>query len=108
MQQRFETSPGDRNRTDEHALPVYQDGHDLHPIIRHAALATPSDWVDAIVVSSSEDGTIELSPMDNARTVRCWHHADLSNMVPTGTPVALHNIYPVLAVGDEILSIRAL
>jgi hypothetical protein len=85
---------------------VFEDGHDLHPIIRQAALATPSQWIDALVDSISPDGRIALTGLlDGARAVR-WHHGDVSGLLAQGSPVALHSVYGVLAVGDELLSVR--
>ncbi|MCU1528810.1 MAG: hypothetical protein JWP75_2573 [Frondihabitans sp.] len=85
----------------------FDEGHDLHPIIRRAALATPSQWVDAVVVTASVDGTVSLVRLEDSSPVVLWHHADLGDIVEPGSPVALHGVYGVLAIGDELVSVRA-
>ncbi|GAA4668491.1 hypothetical protein [Frondihabitans cladoniiphilus] len=88
-------------------MPVFEDGHDLHPIIRRAALATSTKWVDALVTSAAANGRIELRAFATGETLVRWHHADLGEVLAAGTPVAVHELYSVLAVGDELLSVRA-
>jgi hypothetical protein len=88
-------------------METFDDGHELHPIIRRAALATASHWVDAVVVSSSADGRIRLASFDDATVVERWHHADLTGVLAPGTPVAFHSVYAALAVGERLVSVRA-
>ena len=83
---------------------MFDDGYALHPIARQAAVATPSQWEDAFVVSASEDGWIELADLDG-RTIRCWHFDDLRGVLTPGSPVAVHSLYGVLAVEDELLNV---
>ncbi|WP_382307140.1 hypothetical protein [Herbiconiux sp. UC225_62] len=88
-------------------MATFDEGHELHPIIRRAASATPSQWVDALIVSASSDGWIEFVTLHDATVGQRWHHTDLSDVLVAGSPVAVHGLYGVLAVGDEFLSVRA-
>ena len=83
---------------------MFDDGYALHPIARQAAIATPSHWVDAFVVSAHEDGRIELAEL-TGEALRCWHFDDLRAVLTPGAPVAVHALYGVLAVGDELLNV---
>lgn len=83
---------------------MFDDGYALHPIARQAAIATPSHWVDAFVVSAHADGRIELADL-GGETIRCWHFDDLREVLTPGSPVAVHALYGVLAVGDELLNV---
>lgn len=83
---------------------MFDDGYALHPITRQAAISTPSHWVDAFVVSASGDGWIDLAGL-GGETVRCWHFDDLRDVLTPGSPVAVHQLYGVLAVGDELLNV---
>lgn len=83
---------------------MFDDGYALHPIARQAALATPSHWVDVFVVSAGEDGWIELADLDGG-SLRGWHFDDLREVLTPGAPVAVHPLYGVIAVGDELLSL---
>lgn len=80
-------------------------GHDLHPVQRRLAAATPSRWIDAIAGETSPDGWLELRPLDGAPTFRVWHHEHLAGAVHPGAPVAVHPRYHVLASGSEWLSV---
>ncbi len=73
-------------------------GHDLHPLQRLVAAATPSAWVDAFVADTGDDGWVTLRAADDGRAVRVWHHGSLAGLVE-GEPVALHPTYHVLALG---------
>lgn len=83
---------------------MFDDGYALHPIARQAAIATPSHWRDAFVVSAREDGWIDLADFDGG-TISCWHFDDLRALLTPGSPVAVHSVYGVLAVGDELLNV---
>ncbi|UFS59132.1 hypothetical protein [Subtercola endophyticus] len=82
-----------------------EEGHSLHPMRRRLAAATPSKWADALVVSVSADGWVELFSVETGATARVWHHESLTHAVRVGEPVALHTTYNVLAVGSEWRSV---
>jgi len=88
-------------------MSAFDDGNELHPIIRRAALATASQWVDALVVRADADGHVSLVRLDDGAPESRWHHDDLSGVLTPGTPVALHSVYGVLALGDSLVSVRA-
>ncbi|HEY0118518.1 MAG TPA: hypothetical protein VGC04_07050 [Cellulomonas sp.] len=75
-------------------------GHDLHPLQRVVAAATPSSWVDAWVGEATPDGWATLHAADDDRVIRVWHHEPLAGLTP-GEPVALHRTYHVLALGPR-------
>ncbi|WP_426622942.1 hypothetical protein ACPPVW_09810 [Leifsonia sp. McL0607] len=83
---------------------MFDDGYALHPITRRAAIATPSHWVDALVVSARADGWVELAEL-GGEAIRCWHFDDLREVLTPGFPVAVHALYGVLAFGDELLNV---
>ncbi|HEV7567110.1 MAG TPA: hypothetical protein VGO31_14260 [Microbacteriaceae bacterium] len=87
-------------------------GHGLNFIQLRIASATRSRWTDAIVHETTDNGWIALAPLasdaardtadsDTAGTdiIWVWHHADLTNTIRVGDPVALHDLYNVLAAG---------
>ncbi|MCU1526054.1 MAG: uncharacterized protein JWO18_2948 [Microbacteriaceae bacterium] len=80
-------------------------GYELHPIQRQAAIATPSRWRDALVVSAEADGAIEVFDIESESTRNLWHFADLTGFVSAGEPVSLHADYDVLAIGDAYFSV---
>lgn len=81
------------------------EGHTLHPMRRRLAAATSSKWADALVVSVSADGWVELVSVETGALARVWHHENLGDAVRAGEPVALHSTYSVLAVGHEWRSV---
>jgi hypothetical protein len=78
-------------------------GHDLLPVQRVVAAATPSSWVDAFVGTVEGDGWITLHAADDERTFRVWHHDALT--LGGGEPVALHVTYHVLALGRRWVNV---
>lgn len=78
-------------------------GHDLHPIQRVLAAATPSSWLDAVVGEATPDGWATLHVVADGRSVRVWHHEALG--LAAGEPVALHATYHVLAQGRRWRSV---
>lgn len=86
-----------------HAAP----GHDLHPIQRRLAAATPSRWVDAIAGDVTDDGWLEIRPLDGSPASRVWHHEHLADIVHPGEPVALHGRYHVLVAAAGWLNVAA-
>jgi len=75
-------------------------GHELAPIQERVAAATPSKWTDAVVVSVSTGGWVEVALVASNDSVILWNHADLTGSLSVGDAVALHSVYDVLAVGD--------
>jgi hypothetical protein len=75
----------------------------LNLVQLRVASATRSRWTDAIVHETTDTGWIALAPLttDDASNelVWVWHHADLTNAIGVGDPVALHDLYNVLAAG---------
>lgn len=77
----------------------YSPGHALHLIQARIASATPSDWDDALVEhADAETGHLVVRTLDGT-THELWNRAGAALEAPTGTPVALHGRYGVLAVG---------
>lgn len=74
-------------------------GHGLSLMQERLAAATPSKWVDAVVVSVSAAGWVEVGLLSDDSTVVLWNHADLTNQIGVGDPVAVHAVYDVLATG---------
>ena len=74
-------------------------GHALAPIQERLASATPSKFADAVVVSVSTAGWIEVGLLVDDSTVVLWNHADLTDDIAVGEPVALHPVYDVLVAG---------
>ncbi|HEY0259703.1 MAG TPA: hypothetical protein VGC18_07620 [Lacisediminihabitans sp.] len=83
----------------------FETGYELHPIQRQAAIATPGRWRDGLLVGAASDGAIEIYDLEAATSRVLWHHADLTGMLETGEPVALHADYDVLAAGGSYYSV---
>jgi hypothetical protein len=75
-------------------------GHGLSLIQERVASATPSKWADAVVLTVSAAGWIEVAVVSDDSTIVLWNHADHSDSIEVGDPVALHQVYDVLAVGS--------
>ncbi|MFT4233958.1 MAG: hypothetical protein QM607_02995, partial [Microbacterium sp.] len=60
----------------------------------------------AIAGAVDADGWLELFSLEGASFARIWHHEHLDQHVAPGEPVALHEAYHVLAVGDAWLNVR--
>ena len=82
----------------------YETGYELNPIQRLAAVATASQWRDAVVTGISPDGWIDLVDLDTQTASRAWHYESTS--VSVGEPVSVHEQYGVLAVGRALFSVR--
>jgi hypothetical protein len=80
-------------------------GYQLHPIQRRAAIATPSQWRDALVVGATASGTITVYDLASDTTDTLWHFADLTDVLPVGEPVSVHEEYGVLAIGERYFSV---
>ncbi|MRG60494.1 hypothetical protein GE115_11545 [Agromyces sp. CFH 90414] len=79
-------------------------GHGLNRLQARLAQATPSKWVDAVVVGADDDGFVAVADLGGGIR-RLWHHAPLAGALAPGEPVAVHAVYGVLARGDERLSV---
>jgi hypothetical protein len=80
-------------------------GYQLHPIQRLAAIATGSQWRDALVIEATASGTITVYDLASDTTKTLWHFADLTEYLPVGEPVSVHEEYGVLAIGEHYLSV---
>ncbi|KAA9111667.1 hypothetical protein F6B43_04770 [Microbacterium rhizomatis] len=80
---------------------TFAPGHAMHLIQSRLASATPSEWVDAIVASIDDAGAAELSTVADGAALLVWSGAGAADALEVGTPVAVHERYHVLAVGDR-------
>ncbi|MFK3678064.1 hypothetical protein ACI2IP_10040 [Microbacterium sp. NPDC090218] len=77
----------------------YAPGHALHLIQARIASATAAEWVDGIVESSDPaSGDLVVRTLDGAAHA-LWNGSGTALEAASGTPVALHARYAVLAVG---------
>ncbi|WP_240665962.1 hypothetical protein [Agromyces sp. LHK192] len=79
-------------------------GHGLNRVQARLAQATPSRWLDAVVVDTDADGFVHIATLDGA-VRRLWHHEPLGEALTAGEPVALHAVYGVLAHGTTRRSV---
>lgn len=78
----------------------FAPGHALHLIQSRLASATPSDWVDAIVDHADPAaGTVIVRTVQDGEPIALWSGSGAADAVQTGSPVALHARYHVLASG---------
>lgn len=80
------------------------NGHGISPIRARAAAATPSGWRDAIVAAVDAGGWIALHLLETDELRWAWNHGEVG--VGIGSPVAVHEVYHVLAVGAARFSLR--
>ena len=80
-------------------------GHALPLIQQRVSAATPSKWRDAIVTAVTHTGWIAITTLDDHTRVWVWNHADLGAVASVGDPVALHDVYHVLAIGAERVNV---
>jgi hypothetical protein len=79
-------------------------GHGVNAVQARLAHATPSKWIDAIVLGIDSAGFVTV--VDLAGGIRrLWHHAPLGDVLAVGEPVAVHEVYGVLAHGEHRLSV---
>jgi hypothetical protein len=83
------------SHSDEDSCVLTEAGHTVSAIRLVVSAATPSKWRDGIVTRVSGD----------SGWLRVWNHSDLSTLLRTGEPVALHALYGILAVGAERFSV---
>lgn len=87
----------------------YAPGHALHLIQARLASATPTEWIDGIVVSAdAATGVVAVTSLLDDRRLEVWSGAGAASAVTPGTPVALHGRYDVLAVGRARFNIAPL
>lgn len=84
---------------------VEAPGHAVGFMQRRIADASPRHWRDGIVESVSVDGWVRVRTLIDDESVSIWNHAHLGSTVATGSPVALHALYNVLAVGAERVNV---
>jgi hypothetical protein len=82
-------------------------GHALSFLQQRVASATATKWRDAVVSLVLPDGWVQLTTIDDRGTVWVWHHADLTGALHPGEPVALHEVYHVLALGRSWLNVAS-
>ena len=80
-------------------------GHRLHAMQERLAGATASKWVDAIVVETDVDGFATVAEFASGRLRRLWHHDAFDGVLIVGEPVAVHDVYGVLAHGGRRFSV---
>ncbi|MGO4783735.1 hypothetical protein [Cryobacterium sp. W22_MBD10_FK3] len=104
------------NHTGAHGCVNQGAGHATRPIHVRVAEATPSKWADGVVLRATSDGWIGIALLERddeadgaldggAPTVWVWNHADLTQDLSVGAPVALHSVYNVLASGRSRISV---
>lgn len=75
-------------------------GHALHAVQLRLAAATPSQWVDALVVGVRRGGWVDAVTLGGT-AVTVWNHGDLAAVVSAGQPIAVHAVYNVLSAGSR-------
>ena len=82
-------------------------GHGLHAMQERLASTTTSKWIDTIVIAVDADGFATLAEFGAGADAlrRVWHHGAFDGALVVGEPVALHDVYGVLARGGERFSV---
>lgn len=88
------------------ACSSFAPGHAVHLIQQRLVSATPAEWVDALVGSVGDEGTVVLHTLDGD-IVSLWNGAGATDAVEPGTPVAFHPRYHALSVGGRLFNVRA-
>lgn len=77
----------------------FAPGHALHLIQARLASATPLGWADALVQGADPaSGTVHLRTI-GGDVIAIWSARGAALEATTGSPVALHRNYAVLAIG---------
>jgi len=79
-------------------------GHGLNLVQARLVHATPTKWVDALVVEVTPDGFVTVADLVGG-VRRLWHHAPLGDVLAAGEPVAVHSVYGVLAHAADRFSV---
>lgn len=86
------------------ACTSYAPGHAVHLIQARVVSATPTEWLDAIVVDADATaGTVELRTLDGA-SILVWNGLGAAATVQTGEPVSFHSRYHVLNARGELFN----
>ena len=80
-------------------------GHRLHAMQDRLASTTTTKWVDAFVIGVDAEGFATLEELGGGAVRRVWHHDAFQGVLHVGEPVALHDVYGVLARGPERFSV---
>jgi hypothetical protein len=80
-------------------------GHGLHAMQERLAVTTASKWIDAIVTAVDGEGFATLAEFGGESVRRVWHHDAFAGALAVGEPVALHEVYGVLARGATRFSV---
>ena len=85
-------------------------GHTVSAIRERVTAATPSKWRDGIIVHvTAGDGVggswLGIELLEVKGTAWLWNHADLSELLSIGEPVAVHELYDTLAIGVTRLNV---
>lgn len=83
-------------RDDEERCVSYWSGHNTHWIHANHVGRTPWGWRDGVVASADPKGWVHVEYVAAQATVSGWHHRDLSELLPPGTLVRVHERYHVL------------
>ncbi len=74
---------------------AYHPGHNTHWIHARRVGETPWGWRDA-VVGGLDGRWVSVTYVDDGRQVELWHHDELTDALPVGAPVRVHEQYYVL------------
>lgn len=86
------------------ACSSFAPGHAVHLIQARLVSATPTEWLDAIVTSvDAAEGTVLVHTLDG-RPLALWSGAGAAARLEPGTPVAFHERYHALSVGDRLFN----
>jgi hypothetical protein len=83
-------------------------GHAMTLLRLRLAASTPRGWADAVVGLIAEGGWVQLRLWETGEERWVWHHAALTGSLHEGDPVALHEVYSVLAIGLDRLNVAQL
>jgi hypothetical protein len=85
----------------------FAPGHAVHLIQARLAAATPTEWLDALVVSAdAHTGDVLVRTLESDALVALWSGAGAAEVLEVGSPVALHARYHVLADGARRFNVR--
>jgi len=86
------------------ACSSFAPGHAVHLIQARLVSATPAEWIDAIVASTSEDGSLELASLADGARIALWNGAGVTEIITAGEPVAYHQRYHALSAGGRLFN----